>query len=494
MFSFFRSAACHEAIAELAALSKSQAVIEFNLEGTILTANQNFLATLGYELAEVAGKKHSMFVEPTYRESEEYRQFWAKLGRGEYQAAQFKRVAKGGREVWIEASYNPILDRRGRPFKVVKYATDVTSQKTQFADLQGQVNAIGKSQAVIEFGLDGSIITANQNFLSTLGYDMTEIAGKKHSMFVEAGYRNSEDYRQFWAKLGRGEYQAAQFKRIAKDGKEVWIEASYNPIFDLNGKPFKVVKYATDITSQITLLADLKALIDRNFGEIDGAIAKSASQASLAAETVRETTGNVQVMAASTEEMAASVREIAGMMAQSSAATTTAHAQTSEADAAVRQLSETSASMGSVIALIRNIAGQINLLALNATIEAARAGEAGKGFAVVAGEVKSLAHQAASATNQIAKEVEQLQSVSGRVVDVLGNISQSIDSVRQYVSSTASAVEQQSAVTQELSNRMQTTALTVRAINDNMTEISSTVNQVAQAVDGTKTAARVLVR
>ena len=235
---------------QIAAISKSQAVIEFKMDGTIVTANENFLKTLGYSLEEIKDKHHSLFVEEAYRQSSDYREFWAKLNRGEYVAAEFKRIGKGGREVWIQASYNPILDLNGKPFKVVKYATDLTQQKLTTADYSGQISAIGKSQAVIEFRMDGTIVTANENFLKTLGYSLEEIKDKHHSLFVEEAYRQSSDYREFWAKLNRGEYVAAEFKRIGKGGREVWIQASYNPILDLNGKPFKVVKYATDLTPQ----------------------------------------------------------------------------------------------------------------------------------------------------------------------------------------------------------------------------------------------------
>jgi len=238
---------------QLAAIGKAQAVIEFDLDGTIRTANPNFLSALGYTLEEVVGRHHSMFVEPSYRDSAEYHAFWAKLGRGEYDAAQYKRIGKGGREVWIQASYNPIFDAAGKPFKVVKYATDVTAQKTRTADYEGQLAAISKAQAVIEFDLDGTIRTANANFLNTLGYTLDEVRGHHHSMFVEPSYRDTTEYREFWAKLGRGEYDAAQYKRIGKGGREVWIQASYNPIMDANGKPFKVVKYATDVTAQVVL-------------------------------------------------------------------------------------------------------------------------------------------------------------------------------------------------------------------------------------------------
>ena len=235
---------------QAAAIRKSQAVIEFAMDGTILDANDNFLKALGYRLEEIRGRHHSMFVDEAYRQSSEYREFWAALNRGEYQAAEYKRIGKGGREVWIQASYNPILDPAGKPFKVVKFATDMTEQKLRNADYVGQIAAISKSQAVIEFKMDGTVLTANGNFLKVLGYRLEEIEGRHHGMFVDEAYRQSSEYREFWAALNRGEYQAAEYKRIGKSGKEVWIQASYDPIMDLNGKPFKVVKYATDITPQ----------------------------------------------------------------------------------------------------------------------------------------------------------------------------------------------------------------------------------------------------
>ena len=244
---------------QVAAIGKSQAVIEFKMDGTIVTANENFLKTLGYTLEEIKGRHHGMFVEEAYRQSSDYREFWAKLNRGEYVADEFKRIGKGGREVWIQASYNPILDLNGKPCKVVKFATDVTQQKLTNADYAGQIAAIGKSQATIEFKMDGTIVTANENFLKTLGYTLDEVKGRHHSMFVDEAYRQSADYKEFWAKLNRGEYVADEFKRIGKGGREVWIQASYNPILDLNGKPFKVVKYATDLTREKLALTAMMA-------------------------------------------------------------------------------------------------------------------------------------------------------------------------------------------------------------------------------------------
>ncbi len=244
------------------AISKAQAVIEFELDGTILTANENFLSVLGYNLDEITGKHHSMFVEPAFAAGAEYKEFWAALGRGEYQAAEYKRIGKGGKEIWIQASYNPIFDRDGKPFKVVKFATDITEDSLRNANFSGQVDAISKAQAVIEFELDGTILTANENFLSVLGYNLDEITGKHHSMFVEPAFAAGAEYKEFWAALGRGEYQAAEYKRIGKGGKEIWIQASYNPIFDRDGKPFKVVKFATDITEDSLRKANFSGQVD----------------------------------------------------------------------------------------------------------------------------------------------------------------------------------------------------------------------------------------
>jgi methyl-accepting chemotaxis protein len=417
------------------AILRAQAVIEFNLDGTIITANENFLKTMGYSLAEIQGKHHSMFVEPATRESPAYREFWAKLNRGEYTAAEYKRLGKGGKEVWILASYNPILDEKGKPFKVVKFATDVSEQKLSTADLAGQVTAIGKSQAVIEFNMDGTIITANGNSLGALGYSLDEIRGRHHSMFVDPAERDSAEYREFWAKLNRGEYQAAEYKRVGRGGKEVWIQASYNPILDLNGKPFKVVKYAADTTAQV--IARMKS------------------------ELVR---GMMESVAAGAEELNASVREISEAMVKSKQTATDAVERVEKADEQAKRLSSAAESMTGIVEIIGDITGQINLLALNATIEAARAGEAGRGFAVVASEVKNLANQAKHATDKITDEIGSPNGISGDVVQALNSIRHAIQSVSEYVTSTAAAVEEQSTVTSEMSTSMQRAAAEAASI------------------------------
>ena len=489
-----RNAARSDAEATLAALGRSTGIIEFSLDGTLLTANENFLSVLGYSLPEIQGQPHSLFVEPAYKASAEYQAFWDKLRAGEFQAGRYRRVAKGGREVWIRATYNPVLDRSGKPYKVVKVASDITHQVTEEADRRGQVEAISKAQAVISFSLDGLVQEANENFLAALGYTLPEIQGQHHSQFVEPAHKASAEYRAFWDKLRAGEYVAGQFKRIGKGGREIWIEASYNPILDASGRPYKVVKFATDITAQVKLLADLNQLIEQNFGEIDTAILRSNAEAGEATQAAGTTANTVQTMAAAAEELAASVAEISQSMAKSRAATDEANEQVSGAAEFTRKLSQAATAMSGIVSLIQNIAGQINLLALNATIESARAGEAGRGFAVVAQEVKNLANQAARATEQITDEIENVQGVSKQVVSALETIQGSVMRMRDYVVSTAAAVEEQSVVTRDMSGNMQDAAGAVGAIAQNILAISGSVASVTHAVETTKTAARVLAR
>jgi methyl-accepting chemotaxis protein len=414
---------------KIAAIGRAQATIEFKLDGTIVTANDNFLQAVGYALSDIQGKHHSMFISPAERDSAAYREFWAALNRGEYKTGEYKRFGKNGKEVWILASYNPLLDENGRPFGVVKFATDVTTQKLNGADLAGQIEAIGKSQAVIEFNMDGTIITANDNFLKALGYSLSEIRGKHHSLFVEPSERDGAGYREFWADLNRGRYQAGEYKRIGKNGRDVYIQASYNPILDLNGKPFKVVKYATDTTRQVLVR--------------------------LGNERVR---AMMEQVAAGAEELNASVREISETMTKSRETALGAVQRVTAADAQAQRLNEAAQSMSGIVEMINSITGQINLLALNATIESARAGEAGRGFAVVASEVKSLANQAKQATDKIGHEIGSLNGISGDVVAALNIIKQAISDVSEYVTSTAAAVEEQSTVTNEMSDSMQRAA------------------------------------
>ncbi len=420
---------------QLAAFSRAQAIIEFNLDGSIITANELFLNSVGYKLDEIRGKHHSIFLPPAERNTPAYKNFWLSLKSGRYQHGEFKRIAKDGREIWILASYNPIMDESGAVVKIVKLASDVTQSKLKAAEFQGQIEAIGKSLAVIEFDLDGTILNANAKFLDAMGYSLPEIKGRHHSLFVEASERESPAYREFWAALKRGEYQTGEFKRLGSGGKEVWIQASYSPILDLNGRPFKVVKYASDITRQVLVR--------------------------LGNERVRSM---MESVAASSEELSASVREISQAMFKSKENANIAVERASVADTEAKRLSTAANSMRGIVEIIGNITGQINLLALNATIESARAGQAGRGFAVVAAEVKNLANQAKQAADKIEQEICGLNEISMDVIEALDAIKCTIQAVSEYVTATAAAVEEQSAVTNDMSSSMQRAAQEAAAI------------------------------
>jgi methyl-accepting chemotaxis protein len=470
------------------ALGRSQAVIEFKPDGTIITANGNFLSAFGYDLAEITGRHHSMFVDEKERHGASYLQFWNTLARGDVQAAEYKRIGKGGKEVWIQGSYNPVKSPDGKVLKVINFATDVTDRKLRDADTHGQIDAIGKSQAVIHFNLDGTILAANENFLKTLGYRLDEIQGRHHSMFVEDKERQSVGYRQFWEALARGEFQAAQYKRIGNGGKEVWIQASYNPILDLNGKPFKVVKFATDITQKTII----QKQIDRDLGVIGDAMTSANEQVTGAASASEETSANVQAVASGAEELQASIAEISRRVTDASKISAEAVSQSKRTNEIVTGLSSSVGRIGDVVNLINQIAAQTNLLALNATIEAARAGEAGRGFAVVASEVKSLATQTSKATEEIGGQIAAVQGATNEAVGAIGDISKTIDTINEISQTIAAAVEEQNAVTKEIASNMQTAATGVQAISANMSQIAAATQSATEATAKVKEASLAL--
>ncbi len=392
---------------QIAAIHKAQAVIEFDLDGHVLMANQNFLDAMGYTLDELLGRHHRLFVAPDRRDTPQYCAFWDKLKRGEYDAGRYRRIHKDGSDVWLQASYNPIFDQQGRPFKVVKYATDVTEQQRRQADTEGQLAAISKVQGIIEFDLDGNILRANDLFLDAMGYREDELRGRHHSMLVLPEETRSPAYKEFWRKLRGGEYDTGQYLRIGKNGRRVWIEASYNPIFDAEGRPFKVVKFATDITKRFTAAQTLRVAVQ--------GLTENAERAGQANTLARDA---CRVAEEGGKTVAGVVRTM-GAITDSS-----------------KRISE-------IIGVMDGIAFQTNILALNAAVEAARAGPHGKGFAVVAAEVRSLAQNSASAAKeikdlittsvqQIGDGAEQVQSAgatmenivtsSRRVTEIMGEV------------------------------------------------------------------------
>jgi methyl-accepting chemotaxis protein len=491
--------------AVLKAIGKSQAIIEFATDGTVLRANDNFLKALGYTLDEIKGKHHRMFCDPAYTASPEYETFWANLRAGRYDDGEYKRLAKGGKEVWIQASYNPVMSNKNVR-KIVKVASDVTKQKLEAAENTGKINAISLSQAVIEFTPSGEILTANANFLNTFGYNLEEIAGKHHRIFCEPAYVNSHAYAEFWHKLSSGDFVAGEFKRLGKRGEEIWIKATYNPIFDMNGKVFKVVKLATDVADKVALdqlSESLKALakgdltcrlvnnfpaslsrIKHDFNEAvthlqeamisvarsANTVADSSREIRAASDSLAERTEN---QAASVEETAAALEEITQTVTDSAArareagelvANTKSHAEKSgevvrKAVTAMGEIEASSKEIGNIIGVIDHIAFQTNLLALNAGVEAARAGDAGKGFAVVAQEVRELAQRSANAAREIKTLISNssAQVTNGvKLVDetgrALNEIVGQVNAINTNVAAIVEGAREQSVGLKEINN------------------------------------------
>ena len=490
---------------QLTAINKAQAVIEFNLDGTIITANDNFLNTLGYSLNEIKGQHHSMFVEPSYRTSADYKQFWRDLNDGKFQAAEYKRIGKGGKEVWIQASYNPIFDLNGKPFKVVKFATDITDRKVAQFNTDRQVEEMNRTQATIEFTNEGNVVTANENFLSTMGYRLDEIKGRHHSTFVEPSHRDSGEYKQFWRDLNEGKFQTAEFKRIGKGGKEVWLQATYNPMFDINGRVSKVVKFASNITGRKTAEASLKktlAAVTQNAQSLGSAseelaansqqmvsnAEETATQAGVVSAAAEQVSKNVQTVATGTEEMSASIKEIAKNANDAAKVAATAVKAAETTNTTISKLGESSAEIGKVIKVITSIAQQTNLLALNATIEAARAGEAGKGFAVVANEVKELAKETAKATEDISQKIEAIQADTKSAVTAITEISAVINKINDYQNTIASAVEEQTATTNEITRNVAEAAKGSKEIAQNITGVATAAKSTTAGANDTQKA------
>jgi methyl-accepting chemotaxis protein len=478
--------------AALSAISKANAMIEFDLEGNILVANANFLDLMGYALAEVKGKHHSIFVDAVTRGGAGYQAFWKDLRAGKSFTSEFARIARDGREVWINGSYMPVI-KGGKVTKIIKVATDITAARAERARLEGQLQAIRRSQAVIEFDRDGHVVDANENFLTALGYALDEIKGRHHRLFVDPAEAASADYAAFWDKLRDGAFQVAEYKRIGKGGRTVWIQASYNPIADTNGQIVGVVKFATDITAEKTARlarAEAQQRINAGVGEIGMAIANTNERASSAAAAAIQASTNVQAVAAGSSQLSSSVTEINNQVTRALDISNDAVRQAGQASETVASLVEDAKKISAVVDLIASIASQTNLLALNATIEAARAGEAGKGFAVVAGEVKGLAAQTAKATGEISNHINLVQNSSHLAQMAIEAITGTIADINQISVSISAAVEEQAAVTADMSNNMQQAAAGVDMITETMEDVAGLTRGADESVKAIGSAIR----
>ena len=516
------------------AVSEAQAKIVFDLKGTILDVNENFLETMGYTRDQVIGNHHSMFVHSDYAKTEKYREFWNEVATGKLQAGAFKRFTKDGLEIWLQSTYCPVHDALGQQIKVVKVASDVT-ERERASDL---TNIIGRVQGVIEFELDGTVREVNDIFLGATGYSREEVIGKHHSMFMPDGEANTEAYKNHWDKLRSGDFHIGEFRRRHKNGSDLWIQATYNPIFGPKGQPIRVVKYASDITPRIRAVeklrqglaylakGDLSNPIEEEFSadfeplrlDFNMALERLSSSVSTVVEACFELeNGTTEISKASddlskrTEGQAAALEETAAAITEMSASVKStadiAHntrgvvekTKTKAVDGtkvmndarqAMNEISTSSNEISKITSVIEDIAFQTNLLALNAGVEAARAGEAGRGFAVVASEVRALAQRSSEAATQIAQlistssgQVEQGVVLVTRTSEALSEIEGFVSEVVAMVDSIAAAAEEQSGgiaeITASISNLDDVTQKNAAMFEETNAATQTLVNEVA---------------
>jgi methyl-accepting chemotaxis protein len=431
--------------AKVSALLRSEAVIEFGMDGTILTANQKFIDFIGYPLERLKGQNHRLLMPRAMVESEEYRSFWQKLQRGEFDEGVYLRIDAQGRERFIHATYTPILDMDGRPVKVVKFATDITDRHLRDVEVASKFNAIDRSQAVIEFDLEGNILSANENFLRISGFSLREIKGQHHSMFCTPEHVRSQEYRDFWIGLAKGESSTGRFHRLGKYGRDIWIHATYSPLINHYGRPVGVIKYAYDITQQVMLeqlIRDKAEVMQVSVGKLTGSINHINGSTTMAKRLSVETKSNAS----------------------------TGFEALNNAISAIELIAKSSSEIAEMVKVVSDIANQTNLLAFNAAIEAARAGEYGVGFSVVADEVRKLAEKSSAAAMQISRMIgESVSRVqlgtdrSDAARQAFGRIVSSVDETARSIDEISQSATEQETVSREVVDQISRLASVTRA-------------------------------
>ncbi|CAG4918641.1 unnamed protein product [Acidocella sp. C78] len=462
-------------------MQNSFLVISFSPDGEILSANEKFLEATGYRLGDIVGRHHRIFLDTAERDNSDYARFWPELAAGKPRSGEFRRIGKAGEAIWLRAAYNPVRVRSGKVIRIVKVALDITGQKEQSAENASVLAAIGRSQGIITFGLDGTILDVNDNFLSYMGYTRDEVIGRKHSMFARPEFAASTEYAAFWAHLRSGEYLSSEFERIAKGGRQVWLQATYNPVFDTQGKVVKVVKFAVDITERMHNLSRIAAALESlsagdltarigealipsldrlrvDFNTAIATLGESISGVKLSTEEISLGVGKIakaaEDLARRTEQQAAALEETSTVLDgvtgdirktadnaakaamavdATSAAAHRSHKIVSEAVIAMNGIETSSREIDQIIGLIDEMAFQTNLLALNAGVEAARAGDAGRGFAVVASEVRALAHRSAEAAKSIKALIARSSKQVGDGVRLVGETGTALDTILRHV-------------------------------------------------------------